>query len=883
MTLRNVDRVRFRGDRPIAMAIGALAAVVAILLVVTALAFETLSSARAYAAGEAMWSKAEKSGVAQLLRFAHTRNEGDYEAFVAAMQVPLADRRARLEMEKPDPDMDVVRDALLAGGNHPADHQRMYGFYRRFRRTPQVAGTVEVWEAADREIAALMEDGARLRAALAGAADEATVRHLLDEIHARAARLTQLETRFAVSMGENSRWAQRILFGVLAGVAFLLLVVASFFVRGSVRRAIASDVSFRQSEEKKQTVLDTIEDGYYELNVEGGFTSANAGLCRILGREAHEILGHHLCEFVDPQSEGMLLGLLARVRQTGAAVREARALVLRPDGAHRTVECSATLLAGADGQATGFCGVARDVTERRHQEEALRRSESEYRGLFEHAPYGIYRCTTDGRLLAVNDALVAMLGYQSSDQLMATHTEGGSAASEEQRQQLISAYLHMDVVADVEAEWRRSDGSSILVRLNGRKIREEEGFEGFEIFVEDLTQRRGLELQLRQAQKMQAVGQLTGGIAHDFNNLLTIIASTADLLAEDLEVAPPGVHADIQTMRAAADRGAEMVRKLLAFSRRGQLRVTPVDLGSIVTDTVAMMRRILPAHIEIAADVETPGPIVNADRGALEQILLNLATNARDAMQQGGTLRIQVNQTELDAAFCAARGGGSAGNYAMLVVSDTGIGMDEQTREHAFEPFFTTKAPGAGTGLGMAMIYGLVRQHEGFISLHSTPGVGTTVTIYLPASADAPDEAGAAHRNARPRGHETILLVEDEFAILGTGKRILERHGYTVWTASNGEEAMAIVRARGGEIDLILSDVVMPRMGGGVLHRAVMATGLKLRFLFTSGYTQRDVGGMLDPDVPLVPKPWSVDELVRSVRQALDAPPPSSAAELPAA
>jgi two-component system NtrC family sensor kinase len=326
-------------------------------------------------------------------------------------------------------------------------------------------------------------------------------------------------------------------------------------------------------------------------------------------------------------------------------------------------------------------------------------------------------------------------------------------------------------------------------------------------------------------------------------------------------------------MRAAADRGAEMVRKLLAFSRRGQLRVSAVDLGSIIRDTVGMLRRILPAHIEIATEVEPSAPIVNADRGAIEQILLNLATNARDAMPHGGALRIHAGDAALDEAFCEARGGGRAGAYAVLVISDTGTGMDAHTREHAFEPFFTTKAPGAGTGLGMAMIYGLVRQHEGFIDLESTPGVGTKVCIFIPASAESPIRADDRVAHARPLGNETILLVEDEPAILGTGKRILERHGYTVLTANNGEEALTLVRARGTAIDLVLSDVVMPRMGGGALHKAVVhEAGLPLRFLFTSGYTAREVGGMLDPDLPLVSKPWSVDELVRRVREVLDKP-----------
>ena len=855
------------------LAIGALTGVVGILLMVTAFAFETLSSARAYVAGEGRWSKAEKNAVAQLTRYARTRNEGDYEAFLTSLRTPLGDRRARIELEKPHPDPDIIREAFLSAGNDPDDLARMQTFYRRFHRVPQVARAIDIWREGDRNISALMEEGARLHAAVSGGnPDEAAIERLLDEIHARAARLTLLENEFSAVMGEGARWSHRVLFGLLSGIALGLLIVAAVFVRGAVRRAVASELSLRQSEEKKQAVLDSMEDGYYEMDIEGTITFANIGLCRILGREAHDILGRHMSEFVDSGMLGPLLEILGRVRESGTPAHSICHEVLRPDGTRRHVESSATLVCGANGEPVGFCGVARDVTERWLQEDALRRSESEYRALFENAPYGIFRSTPDGRMLSVNSSLVSMLGYASTDQLMRLNLGDDVYANREDREQLVAANLDAEMISEIEVEWRRADRSPMLVRINGRRIRAEESFDGFEIFVEDLTQRRALETQLRQAQKMQAVGQLTGGIAHDFNNLLTIIASTADLLADELGSASQGVHDDIQTMRSAADRGAEMIRKLLAFSRRGQLRVCSVEVGSIISDTVAMLRRMLPAHIEIVTDVAHTTPIVRADPGAIEQILLNLATNARDAMPDGGALRIHAGDAVLDEAFCEARGGGRAGAYAVLVVSDSGMGMDAHTREHAFEPFFTTKAPGAGTGLGMAMVYGLVRQHEGFIDLESTPGVGTTVRIYVPASSDSPVRADDRVAPVRPVGRETILLVEDEPAILGTGKRILERQGYTVLTATNGEEALALVRAHGEAIDLVLSDVVMPRMGGGALHRAVLEAGLSVRFLFTSGYTEREVGGMLDPYLPLVPKPWSVDELLRRVREVLDTP-----------
>ncbi len=872
---RRPGRTRDRGA--VTWATAALAGVVLALLLMTAVALDTLSAARAYIAGESLWSKAQKNSVAALLRYSRTGNEGDYETFLTELEVPLGDRVARIEMEKPKPDLDVVRRGLLAGRNHPDDIDRMATFFRRFQRVPRVAHAIEIWQRGDRALLALLEQGERLREITAATpVDEAELRRVLDRVAALDEELSVLESGFATVMGDASRWAQRALFAGVAVSALALLFLALFIVHRQNRRSFASELSARQSEEKKRTVLDTIEDGYFDLDLEGRITFTNSGLCRILGRQSHEILGHHLREFVDPDSANRLLQRIAAVLRTGRPARAVTAAVLRPDGERRVIEASGTPLLGADGQPAGLCSVARDVTERRAQEEALRRSEAEYRGLFEHAPYGIYRSTPGGQLLSVNSALAFMLGYDSPEDLIGVSLGEHVYLDPTVRARLVAEHADREHVAEVEVEWKRRDGSPILVRLNGRRIRDDAGFDAFEMFVEDLTHRRALEAELRQAQKMQAIGQLTGGIAHDFNNLLTIIASTAELLAEDLPEEAFSARGDVDELRAAAGRGADMVRKLLAFSRRGQLHVQAVDLGGVVTDTVAMLRRVLPAHIEIVTDVPSPAPVVRGDRGALEQILLNLATNARDAMPQGGELSIRTDTAILDSSFCASHGGGPPGPYAVLVVSDTGIGMDDSTRERAFEPFFTTKAPGAGTGLGMSMIYGLVRQHDGFIDLQSELGRGTTLRIYVPAVFETPSAKEDVAPRVRPRGRETILIVEDEPAILSTGKRILERDGYTVLTASNGEDALALVMANGRTIDLVLSDVVMPRMGGAALFRAVRDAGLSVRFLFTSGYTEREVGGFLDAPAPVVAKPWSADELARRVREALDAPLPQA-------
>jgi len=395
------------------------------------------------------------------------------------------------------------------------------------------------------------------------------------------------------------------------------------------------------------------------------------------------------------------------------------------------------------------------------------------------------------------------------------------------------------------------------------------------------TNRRALEGQLRQAQKMEAIGQLTGGIAHDFNNLLTIILSNVELVKSDVPVGEePGP--DLAEIEAAARKGAAMVRKLLAFSRTGQLELGPVELTRLVRDLSEMLRRLLPESIDVGVTAAPDCPPVLADPGAVEQILLNLATNARDAMPHGGALNIVVEPRSLDDQFRDAMGDGRAGLYVCLTVSDTGAGMDATVQERLFEPFFTTKPPGVGTGLGMAMVYGLVRQHGGLVNVDSAPGRGTAVRVYFPAATRVV-AAPARPRAAPPPGvggSETILLVEDEAGIRRVAQRALERAGYRVLTAEDGVEALDVVRVHAKEIRLVVSDVVMPRCGGPELHEAVVRAGHSIPFLFMSGYAARDADSAekLDPDLPVLHKPWSVADLLGRVRQMLDAKQGISAA-----
>jgi len=525
-----------------------------------------------------------------------------------------------------------------------------------------------------------------------------------------------------------------------------------------------------------------------------------------------------------------------------------------------------------DGPVAGVIGVGTDITERRRAEEALRHSEESHRALVQHASYAIYRSTPDGRFLTVNPALVAMLEYESAEQLLGVDLATDVYADPTERARILARFEQSgDALDGVEVTWKRRNGQSILVRLAGRAVRRADGsIECFETIAEDVTERRALEEQLRQSQKLEAIGQLTGGIAHDFNNLLTIILANAQLLAKAIPATLEHAHADLRDVTSAALRGRVMVKELLGFARRSRLELQPVSLDGLVRDLSGFLRRILPADVEIVTHDGTDLPDVRADVHAVEQIVFNLATNARDAMPDGGVLRIETSQVHLAEEQRQACGAVRAGAHVCLAVDDTGVGMDAATRTRMFEPFFTTKAPGKGTGLGLATVYGLVKQHGGGIEVDSEPGKGTRFRIYFPLA-----EAAAAPARPQPGepeargGSETVLVVEDDDQLRRSAKRILEDAGYQVVTAADGLEALEALRQTAG-VRLVFSDLVMPRLGGRALYDAARREGVTIPFLFASGYSDPDRGGSLDPALPLMHKPWMATDLLGRIRAILD-------------
>jgi PAS domain S-box-containing protein len=423
-----------------------------------------------------------------------------------------------------------------------------------------------------------------------------------------------------------------------------------------------------------------------------------------------------------------------------------------------------------------------------------------------------------------------------------------------------------DMVVGYRCEVLRKDGSKTWISLGIRTILDQHGAVlAYEGSAEDVAQRVALEDQLRQAQKMEAVGQLAGGIAHDFNNLLTVINGYAQLMLARTQ-GDESTEKELQPILNAGQRAAMLTQRLLAFSRRQVLMPRVVDLNSIIRDLQPLLRRLLPENLEITVVLTAEAVWVRADPAQFEQVILNLAVNSRDAMPRGGELRISTSRAER---------GSPAQHWAVLEVSDTGIGMDDATREHIFEPFFTTKEVGKGTGLGLSMVYGVVRQSGGQIEVESAPGEGATFRIYLPSVEAMEEDAARSAASANPvTGHETVLIVEDDEAVRDLIAQTLGRLGYTVLASSSGEAALEESKKFGKKIDLMISDLVMPGMSGRDLARRLARRQPYLRVLYISGYADEAIvqEASMERRASFLAKPFSPGELEQAVRRTLGAP-----------
>jgi two-component system cell cycle sensor histidine kinase/response regulator CckA len=502
-------------------------------------------------------------------------------------------------------------------------------------------------------------------------------------------------------------------------------------------------------------------------------------------------------------------------------------------------------------------------------------SERLYRSTFDAAPVGIVHVGLDGKWLRVNQRLCDLLGYSQEElqsiavqELLQSEEVAGEADS---LRQMAAGTLDRHVVD--EKRYRRRDGSFVWGRVNMSVHRDAEGqSQHFISVIEDITDRRILEAQVRQANKMDAVGQLASGVAHDFNNLLTVILGFAELVTGD--VAIPTQHGkDLGEIIKAAQRATGLTKQLLAFSRQQVLNAAPLDVNGLITEMAGMLRRLIGEHIEVTLALAPDLSLALADRGQLEQVVMNLMVNARDAMLGGGRVTIETTDVELENSSFHEETI-MQGRYVMLAITDTGSGMTKETRQRLFEPFFTTKETGKGTGLGLSTTYGIVKQSKGYIWVYSEPGQGTTFKVYLPrANRDLPVQVAGALVTPPVKGaSETVLLVEDEVGVRQLSKRILDNAGYRVLQAANGDDAERLFARHADSIDLVVTDVIMPGCGGPDLLSRLQVQAPALRVLYMSGYTDQSAAHKagIDRGLPFVHKPFTAAEFVRHVRDALD-------------
>ena len=593
---------------------------------------------------------------------------------------------------------------------------------------------------------------------------------------------------------------------------------------------------------------------------------------RVLGYSPDELRGSWSLEQVHPLDRHRVQLAADQARATGIGVSlEYR--IRHKDGSWRVFESASSAIKDANGVPEKLVIVNRDITERRRATEALRRSEASIRSVIENAPYGILIATSTGKLLRVNPALQEMLGYDSQIELLRRNLARDLFRDPSELARIFERIATQQSFRDLEIELKRKDGNTSTLRCGGILVKGPGG-EGacVEVFAEDVTEKRSLERQLQVAQKMEAIGRLSGGVAHDFNNLLSVIMGYSQVLKKKLAADDP-LKEHAEEIEKAGLRAASLTRQLLAFSRQQVLAPTVLNMNTLISDMGKMLPRLIGEDIELVLQLDPALASVRADQSQIEQVVMNLAVNARDAMPRGGKLTVATRNVILDEAFTSRHPGSRVGAFVLLSVTDTGTGMDTATLGHIFEPFFTTKEPGKGTGLGLATVYGVVKQSGGYIWVDSEPGKGSSFSVYLPqvAAEQSVSQPGGSPAQT-PQGSETVLLVEDAEALRRLARSLLEQNGYVVLTAADGAEALRVAENMQGKIHLLLTDVVMPGMNGRALADRLVRLREGLKVLYMSGYTYTAVAdhGVLEPGTYLLQKPFTEETLLQKVREVLD-------------
>ncbi|MEN3357709.1 MAG: hypothetical protein V7637_1691 [Mycobacteriales bacterium] len=644
------------------------------------------------------------------------------------------------------------------------------------------------------------------------------------------------------------------------------------------------------------SVVLSSHDAIVSCSLGGIVTSWNPAATELYGYHPTEVLGQDALLLVPPELATAEQDVLARIGRGERVDQYHTDRVRRGGGLVRVAVTVSPVTAGGDGtgRIVGTAAVSRRLS-------GPERAECKFRGLLQAAPDAILGVEPSGRIALVNAQAERLFGYkreelvgQLVDILVPRAVRDAHAGH---RIRYLADPTSRPMGAGMHLSARRRDGSEFPAEISLSALRTEEGVL-VSAAVRDITdrleartererlraqaERERLEVRLHQSQRLESLGQLAGGVAHDFNNLLGVILNYATFVHEDVTAAAAepdrasrweATRKDVEQIRRAAERATELTHQLLAFGRREVVRPQVLNLNDVILDVQDLLRRTLGEHVELETELHPELWSVLADPGQIEQVLVNLAVNARDAMPSGGRLTIDTGNMLVDPEYADQRPGIEAGPHVRLRVSDTGTGMPHEVIERAFEPFYTTKPKGEGAGLGLATVYGIITQADGHAQISSEPGLGTTITALLPATEEEPPEPEQRPAYCRVPGGETVLVVEDEDAMREVTRRILTRHGYQVLTAPGGAEAIMLVESNPAQIHLLISDVIMPRMLGREVADRIGTLRPDLRVLFMSGYAHPVLTsqGTLDPGVTLIEKPFSEATLLEKVREVLDA------------
>ncbi|HUK65409.1 MAG TPA: bacteriohemerythrin, partial [Anaeromyxobacteraceae bacterium] len=651
----------------------------------------------------------------------------------------------------------------------------------------------------------------------------------------------------------------------------------------------STESALRESEQRFRAIFEQAAVGIAQADERSGrFLRVNDKLCEIVGYSREDMLGQTWFQVTHP--DDLLAGRASHERMVATHRSYSRQKrYLRKDGKPVWVNVTVAPMWAQDAEPTSFVSVVEDVTATKNAAEALRESEERFRIAFQTSPDSInINRLEDGLFVTVNEGFSRMTGWTAEEVIGRTSLEVHIWDDPADRERLVAGLKKDGYYENLEARFRRKDGSTLSGLMSARLITLRSKRYLLSI-TRDISEWRRAEQErdrlradLHQVAKMEAIGQLAGGVAHDFNNLLTVILAGAEAMKQDLSDRTPLDPEILEEIAGAGRRARDLTRQLLAFARKQVIAPVPLDLNGLMGSVEKLLRRVLGEDIELSIALEPALGSVKCDPGQIEQVILNLAVNARDAMPQGGVLRIETHNVEVGARLTSTHPFMQAGPYVCLSVSDSGSGMSAEVKAHAFEPFFTTKPVGRGTGLGLATVYGIVKQSDGYILLDSAPGEGATFSLYFPRIVDTASAREPPAPALPVQGNETLLVVEDDPQVRAITVRSLRSGGYTVLSAGGGREAIDLGLNTPEPLHLLVTDVVMPGLDGRAVAEALRRCHPRLPVLYVSGHTQEAIveRGVLEPGIEFLPKPFTASTLLARVRSILDAAQRGSLAQL---